>query len=104
MGAEHQTREHHASSRKLRALHRIVGLVCAPLLITTSVCGALLLLRKTGLYERKGAFREVIQSLHSYELILPYVGLIACGLMLIVTITGLLLVLGARRQQSTSKR
>ncbi|MDY0002787.1 MAG: hypothetical protein RBU30_15930 [Polyangia bacterium] len=97
MGAEHQTREHHAPGRKLRRLHRIAGLVCAPMLIITSVCGALLLLRKTGLYERKGAFREAIQSLHSYELLLPYVGLIACALMLTVTITGLLLVLRGRR-------
>lgn len=104
MRAESQTKDHYAPGRKLRGLHRVAGLVCAPLLVVTSICGGLLLLRKTGLYERKGAFRETIQSLHSYELLLPYVGLIACGLMLTVTITGLLLVRRGRRQQSMSER
>jgi len=87
------------STKGLRALHRAIGITCAPLLILTALCGGLLLLRKTGLYERKGGFRELIQSLHCYELLLPYVGLLACTLMVLVAVTGVVLFLRTRPRQ-----
>ncbi|MDY0061316.1 MAG: hypothetical protein RBU45_16015 [Myxococcota bacterium] len=102
MEAEIQKKERRLPGRKLRRLHRIVGLICTPMMLITSICGAILLLRKSGLYERKGDYRNAIQSLHCYELILPYVGIIACGLMSFVAITGVLLALRQRRSRSTT--
>ena len=42
-------------ARALRRVHAIAGLASAPFTIISGVCGGLLLLRKTGPYERRGA-------------------------------------------------
>ena len=73
---------------KLRAIHRVLGLVTAPFMIVTALCGLVLLYRKTGLYERNGEFRETVQNLHNYELLTPYVGTVAAVLMTALAITG----------------
>jgi uncharacterized iron-regulated membrane protein len=89
-----------AASRGLawRKWHKITSLLSAPFTLISAVCGGLLLFRKTGLYERRGPFRETIQRLHSYEILLPYVGIIAVLLMILATTTGLILYLQGRRR------
>ena len=89
-----------AGGSRLRAFHRVVSLLIAPFIIVSAAGGGMLFLRKTGLYERKGAFREAIQHIHSYEAILPYVGLIAVVLMLLAAITGTVLFVQVRRRRS----
>jgi hypothetical protein len=74
-----------------------VSLLSAPFLIISATGGGALLLRKTGLYERKGAFREAVQRLHSHEAIMPYIGLAAVALMLLAAITGVILFCQTRR-------
>jgi uncharacterized iron-regulated membrane protein len=52
------------------------------------VCGGSLLLRKSDLYERRGPFRDTIQALHSYEILLSHAGLIAAVFMILAVVTG----------------
>lgn len=78
---------------KLRLVHRVLGLIAAPVMIITAVCGILLLYRKTGLYERAGEFRQTVQHLHNYEVVAPYVGTLAALLMIAMACTGLALML-----------
>jgi len=68
-------------------------------MLITAVCGGLLLFRKVGLYERRGPFRDAIQALHSYEILLPYVGLAAVALMILTTVTGVVLYCRTRRRR-----
>lgn len=65
----------------------------------SGIGGGILLLRKAGLYERKGAFRDAVQRLHSYEAIMPYVGLAAVAVMLAAAATGTVLFLRSRRRR-----
>lgn len=80
-----------SGKRSLRQWHGLIGLVSAPFTLVTALCGGLLLLRKSGLYERRGPFRDAIQQLHSYEILVPYVGLIAVALMTLTAVTGVAL-------------
>ena len=87
---------------KLRFAHRVLGLISAPVMIVTAICGMLLLYRKTGLYERAGEFRETVEHLHNYEIVAPYVGTIAAVLMIAMACTGMALGLQihARRRKA----
>ncbi len=85
--------------RCLRKWHGLFGLVSAPFTLITAVCGGLLLLRTSGLYERRGAFRDAIQGLHSFEILLPYVGLVAVALMIGTVLTGVGLKCQMRRKK-----
>ena len=76
---------------KLRLVHRVLGLIAAPAMIVTAICGLILLYRKTGLYERAGEFRETVEHLHNYEIVAPYIGTLAAVLMIAVACTGLAL-------------
>lgn len=87
-----------SSRRSWRKWHGWIGLVSAPFMLVTAACGGLLLLRKSGLYERRGAFRDAIQALHSYEILLPYVGLVAVVLMIATAVTGVVVVLQMHRR------
>ena len=78
---------------RLRLVHRVLGLIAAPVMIVTAICGILLLYRKTGLYERAGEFRQTVVYLHNYEIIAPYVGTLAALLMIAMACTGLALML-----------
>jgi uncharacterized iron-regulated membrane protein len=88
MGTNQEKTTSTVSRREWRKWHGWIGLLSAVPTLITAVCGGLLLFRKVGLYERRGAFRDAIQGLHSYEILLPYVGLIAVLLMIATTITG----------------
>lgn len=89
-----------ASSRRTwRKWHGWIGLIGAAPTLITAVCGGLLLFRKVGLYERRGPFRDAIQALHSYEILLPYVGAVAVLLMIATTITGVVVFVQMRRRR-----
>lgn len=89
---------------KLRLFHRWVALVASPLIIISSIGGGILLLRKTGLYERRGGFRDTIQNLHNYEIIADYLGLVAVVLILTVAVTGLWLFVQMAVRKARSRR
>ena len=74
-----------------RQWHTFIGLSSSPFILISAICGGLLLFRKTGLYERRGAFRETIQRLHSYEILLTYEGVVAVVLMILTAVTGVVL-------------
>jgi uncharacterized iron-regulated membrane protein len=78
---------------RLRIVHRVLGLIAAPVMIVTATCGMLLLYRKTGLYELDGEFHQTVEHLHNYEIIAPYVGTPAALLMIAMACTGLALML-----------
>jgi len=71
----------------------------APFTLVAALCGGLLLFRKSGLYERRGPFRDAIQQLHSYEILLPYVGLAATVLMILTAVTGVILYYRVHRRR-----
>lgn len=74
---------------KLRKLHRIVAITLSPLLLLLSITGCLLLFRKTALYEKET--KEFLVSLHTWELIAPYIGLFLGLGVLFLTISGIIL-------------
>jgi uncharacterized iron-regulated membrane protein len=88
-----------SNRRSWRRWHGLIGLASAPFTLITAVCGGLLLIRKIGLYERRGAFRDTIQQLHSYEILLPYVGLVTVMLMILTAVTGVVLYCQTHRRR-----
>jgi len=75
----------------LRKMHRAVGVLSAPFLLLTAVAGALLLLRRTGLYGF-GA-RDVILGLHNWEIIAGYIGVVLALALAFMAVTGFLIFL-----------
>ncbi len=88
----------------LRTLHRVVGLLTAPLMVITAFGGTVLLFRRTGWYERRGDFRGVIQDLHNYEIIASYIGAVAAVMMVVVAATGVALFVQIRRRKRKARR
>ena len=74
---------------KIRKLHRRCALFFAPLFVLASGSGALLLFRKTGIYGKET--KEFLVSLHTWEIIAPYLGLISGLGLLTMTVTGMIL-------------
>lgn len=74
---------------KLRKLHRIVAITLSPLLLLLSLTGCALFFRKAGIYDKE--IKEFLVSLHTWEIIMPYVGLILGVGMLFLTISGCIL-------------
>lgn len=74
---------------KLRKLHRIVAITFSPLLLLLAITGCLLFFRKAGIYNKE--IKEFLVSLHTWEIIAPYIGL-ALGLgLLFIIISGIIL-------------
>ncbi|RWX46125.1 PepSY-associated TM helix [Candidatus Electrothrix aarhusensis] len=74
---------------KIRKLHRITAITFAPLFILLGVSGCALLFRKAGFYSKD--IKEFLVSIHTWEIIAPYVGgVVGLGL-LIVAITGIII-------------
>lgn len=74
---------------KLRKLHRIVALTMSPFLLLLAVTGCLLFFRKTGIYSKE--IKELFISLHTWEIIAPYIGLIFGLGLLFLVISGIIL-------------
>ena len=74
---------------KLRKLHRLVAITLSPLLLLLIATGSLLLFRKTELYGKPT--KELLVSLHTWEIIAPYLGLVVGAGLLFLVISGLAL-------------
>ena len=74
---------------KIRKLHRKVAIIFSPFLLFVSVTGILLLFRKTGFYPK--STKSTLVSLHTWEVIMPYVGMILGFALIFITITGMIL-------------
>lgn len=74
---------------KLRKLHRIVAITFSPLLLLLALTGGALFFRKAGFYSKE--IKELIISIHTWEIILPYIGLVLCLGLLFIVISGVIL-------------
>ncbi len=74
---------------KIRKLHRITAITFAPFFILLSASGCVLLFRKSGIYSKE--IKSFFVSLHTWEIIAPYIGMIGGLGMLIVVVTGVII-------------
>lgn len=74
---------------KLRKLHRIVAITMSPFLLFLALTGCLLFFRKSGFYDKE--IKELLVSLHTWEIIAPYVGLFMGVGLLFLVISGMVL-------------
>lgn len=74
---------------KLRKIHRLVAITLSPFLLLLSLSGCFLLFRKTALYNKE--IKDLLISLHTWEVIAPYIGItLGLGLLFLV-ISGIVL-------------
>jgi uncharacterized iron-regulated membrane protein len=74
---------------KLRKLHRIVAIILSPFIFLLALTGSSLFFRKAGFYDKE--IKDFITSIHTWEIIAPYVGLfLGLGLLFLV-ISGVIL-------------
>jgi hypothetical protein len=79
---------------KVRKFHRFCAITFSPLFLLVACSGGFLLFRKAKLYDKE--IKELVVSIHTWELIAPYIGLaLALGL-LAVTISGIILFFNKR--------
>ena len=74
---------------KIRKLHRITAITFAPLFILFSASGCALLFRKAGIYSKE--IKSFFVSVHTWEIIVPYIGIIGGLGLLTVTVTGIII-------------
>ena len=74
---------------KIRKLHRITAIIFSPFFILLALSGSALLFRKAEVYPK--ATKEFLVSIHTWELIAPYIGIIAGLGLLTVTVTGIII-------------
>ena len=74
---------------KIRKLHRITAITFAPFFFLLAVSGSALLFRKAGVYPKET--KELLVSLHTWEIIAPYIGIIAGLGLLTVAVTGVII-------------
>ena len=74
---------------KIRKLHRITAITFAPFFLLLAVSGSTLLFRKAGVYPKET--KEFLVSLHTWEIIAPYVGMVAGLGLLTVVISGIII-------------
>lgn len=74
---------------KLRKIHRLVAITLSPFLLLLAVTGCLLFFRKAGIYSRE--IKELFVSIHTWEIVLPYIGLVFGIGLLFIVISGIIL-------------
>ncbi|MCI5218590.1 MAG: PepSY domain-containing protein [Candidatus Electrothrix sp. LOE2] len=74
---------------KIRKLHRITAITFAPFFLLLAASGSALLFRKAGVYSKDT--KEFLVSIHTWEIIAPYIGMIAGLGLLAVVITGIII-------------
>jgi uncharacterized iron-regulated membrane protein len=74
---------------KIRKLHRITAITFAPFFILLAASGCALLFRKAGVYSKD--VKEFLVSIHTWEIIAPYIGMIAGLGLLTVVVTGIII-------------
>jgi len=82
---------------KIRDLHIKVGVILAPFFILISLSGIALLFRKTELYSKD--IKSFLVSVHTSEIILPFVGAIFGLGLLFMSISGLYLYFKMKKRQ-----
>jgi len=79
---------------KLRKLHRLVAITFSPVLLVLALSGCLLFFRNTGFYEKE--IKGLLVGIHTWEIALPYVGLIFGLAFLFILISGVILFFNPR--------
>lgn len=79
---------------KLRKLHRKVAIFLSPFFLLSAVTGAFLLFRKAGVYGKE--VKHFLVSIHTWEIVMPYIGFIMVFGLLFVTISGVILYFNPR--------
>lgn len=79
---------------KVRKFHRFCAITFSPLFLLSALSGGFLLFRKAKLYDKD--LKELVVSLHTWEIVAPYVGLVLALGLLIVTISGIILFFNKR--------
>jgi len=74
---------------KLRKLHRIVAITFSPVLLILAISGCLLFFRKAGIYDKE--IKEWLVTIHTWEIVLPYIGLVLGLGFLFILISGIIL-------------
>jgi uncharacterized iron-regulated membrane protein len=74
---------------KLRKIHRLVAITLSPFLLLLAVTGCLLFFRKAGIYSKE--IKELFVSIHTWEIALPYIGLVFGIGLLFIVISGIIL-------------
>ena len=74
---------------KIRKIHRTCAIIFAPLFLILSISGCILLFRKTELYSKDT--KSFLVSLHTWEIMAPYVGMILGLGLMVITITGIII-------------
>ena len=74
---------------KLRKLHRITAITLSPFLLFLVLTGAPLFFRKTGWYEKE--VKELLVSLHTWEIVAPYIGVVLGAGLLFLIVSGVIL-------------
>lgn len=82
-------------------LHRIVGLIFAPLLVFAGITAIPLFWRKDGLYSE--SVKEFLVSLHTWEIGAKYIGIVLALALLTISISGLALFFKRRKAEHSSK-
>ena len=79
---------------KGRKFHRFCAITFSPFFLFAACSGGFLLFRKAKLYDKE--IKELIVSLHTWEIIAPYIGMILALGLLSVTISGIILFFNRR--------
>ena len=74
---------------KIRKLHRISAITFAPFFILFALSGSVLLFRKAGVYSKD--IKSLFVSIHTWEAVAPYIGIIGGLGLLTVTVTGIII-------------
>lgn len=80
----------------IRKLHRKVGMIFSPFFLLTAVTGILLLWRKAGVYGPET--KKLLLGFHNWEIGAKYIGVILALGLLLMTITGLALLIQSRKK------
>lgn len=79
---------------KLRKLHRFVAIAFSPFLLLLAITGCLLFFRKTGIYSKE--IKKLIVEIHTWEIVLPYIGLALSLALMFLTVSGIILYFNRR--------
>ncbi|MCY7297096.1 hypothetical protein [Alteromonas sp. a30] len=79
---------------KLRKIHRLVAITLSPFLLLLAITGCLLFFRKLGIYEKE--IKEILVGVHTWEIVMPYIGLILGAGFLFIVVSGIILFFNPR--------
>jgi uncharacterized iron-regulated membrane protein len=78
----------------VRKLHGIVAITIAPFLLLLVLTGSSLFFRNAGIYEKE--IKEFLVSIHTWEIVAPYVGIVFGIGLLFLVISGTILFFNKR--------